>query len=49
LSYAIHSLYAMAKFAPFPVWSSLLLLCTIGALYGLVCSALAIREPLKFK
>lgn len=34
---------------PFPVWQALGYLCLIGAAFGLFCSILAVREPLKMK
>jgi cell division transport system permease protein len=37
------------NFPPFPLWSAMAWLSLAGALFGFICSSLAVREPLKFR
>lgn len=43
------ALSTMVHFPPFPIWWALLWLALIGAGFGMVCSYLAIREPLRYR
>ena len=45
----VKSLYAFSQMAAFPVNQAFLVLGLAGASYGLVCSMIAVREPLQFK
>ena len=49
LRYAAGNIQLSPDAAFFPVWTVLALLCGAGAAYGLCCSALAAREPLKLR
>jgi cell division transport system permease protein len=41
------TLQAFGEMTPFPLWKAVVILGSIGACYGLICSALAVREPMK--
>ena len=45
----VRSLYAFSKLGQFPVGQAIFFLGVAGAVYGLVCSMVAVREPLQFK
>lgn len=45
----IKALYSFGKLAPFPVSQTLMILGAVGAVYGLVCSLVAVREPLQIR
>ncbi len=40
---------AFASLPPFPFWQLTSILCACGALYGFLCSNLAVHTPLKFR
>ncbi len=45
----VRNLSAFANISPFPLTTALLVLGIAGGIYGLICSAIAVREPLKLK
>jgi cell division transport system permease protein len=40
---------ATASLPPFPIWTAMLALAVLGGLFGVVCSTLALREPLRLR
>ncbi|MCB8931954.1 MAG: ABC transporter permease [Fimbriimonadaceae bacterium] len=48
LNRSLQTMSALGKLPPFPTTFALVLLGTAGAAYGLFCSSLALREPIKF-
>lgn len=45
----IKALYAFGRLEAFPVSQAVMVLGLVGAVYGLVCSLIAVREPLRLK
>lgn len=45
----MRSLLATAALPKFPLWTAMFVLSVLGASFGAVCSALALREPLKLR
>lgn len=46
---ALTGMTAISALPPFPIFRSLVILCTTGMIYGLVCATMALRAPMKQK
>ncbi len=49
LKASLTTLTALGELPPFPLFTAVVVLSIVGALYGLLCSTLALREPFKIK